>query len=70
MEHEQGDDLLNEMNATTEFDDSPEADAIRKYDDADRIGDISECTWVRKYPCSSKFRTPKIRNFGKFCDFL
>ena len=38
-----------EMNATTEFDDSEEADAIRKCDEADRTGEIPECTWVRKY---------------------
>ena len=34
---------------TTEFDDSPEADLIRKCDEADRTGNIPECTWVRKY---------------------
>ena len=32
-----------------EFDDSPEADLIRKCDEADRTGNIPECTWVRKY---------------------
>ena len=36
-------------NVITEFDDSPEADAIRKCDEADRTGDIPECTWVRKF---------------------
>ena len=43
------DDLSNETNVTTEFDDSPEADAIRKCDEADRTGVIPDCTWVRKY---------------------
>ena len=38
-----------EMNAATEFDDSPEADAIRKCDEADRTGVFPECTWVREY---------------------
>ena len=38
-----------EMDATTEFDDSPEAHAIRKCDEADRTGVFPECTWVREY---------------------
>ena len=36
-----------EINAATEFNYSPEADAIRKCDEADRTGDIPDCTWVR-----------------------
>ena len=40
--------MIVEMNATTEFDDSEEADTIRKCDEADRTGDIPDCTWVRK----------------------
>ena len=43
------DDLFNEKHAATEYDDSPEADMIRKCDEADRTGEIPECTWVRKY---------------------
>ena len=41
------DDLFNDV--VTEFDDSPEADMIRKCDEADRTGEIPECTWVRTY---------------------
>ena len=44
----QDDELFNETNVTTEFDDSPEADTIRRCDEADRTGVIPEC-WVRKY---------------------
>ena len=41
-------------NHLTEFDDSPEADWIRKCDEADRTGKIAECfriprAWVRTY---------------------
>ena len=43
------DNLFNEINVVTEFDDSPEAEMIRKCDEADRTGEIPECTWVRKY---------------------
>ena len=43
----QDDELINETNVTTEFDDSPEADTIRKCDESDRTGDIPWCTWVR-----------------------
>ena len=43
------DDLFNEKDVVTELDDSPEADMIRKCDEADRTGEIPECTWVRKY---------------------
>ena len=38
-----------EMDATTEFDDSPEADTIRRCDESDRTRYIPECTGVRKY---------------------
>ena len=45
---EVNDDLFNEIDALSEFDDFPEADMIRKCDEADRTGEILECTWVRK----------------------
>ena len=41
--------MFNEIDVVTELDDSPEADMIRKCDEADRTGEIPECTWVRKY---------------------
>ena len=47
---EVNDDLFNEIDALSEFDDFPEADMIRKCRESDRNGVIPECTRVRNYP--------------------
>ena len=51
---EVADDLLNEIDVVflqqfAELNDFQEADTIRKYDEADRTGQILECASVRKY---------------------
>ena len=46
---EVNDDLFNEIDALSEFDDFPEADMIRKCSESDRTGGIPECTRVRNY---------------------
>ena len=47
---EVNDDLFNEIDALSEFDDFPEADMIRKCRESDRNGVIPERTRVRNYP--------------------